>query len=380
MPVDPPQAPCSLALRHGLAAIRQAQSAPGPAGALLLPGAVALALHDGEVLALEASGWALAYDDRGVGLPVAQRVPMSIETVFDIASITKVFTSLVLTQLVESGDVDLAAPVAAYLPEFVDKPDVTVDQLVLHTSGLPWWLPLWSDYPDRATRLEAVLACPLEATAGTRYTYSDLNLITLQLVLERITGASLRSLVQQRVTGPLGMSQTDFGPVPAESVAATERENDAGRGMVRGEVHDENAWSLGGVSAHAGLFSTADDLARLAQCLIDDGRYDGGRLLGKRGLALATANCNTDFADRGHSLVFEIDRPTWMGRLSGPRTVGHTGFTGTSLVIDLDRRAAAILLTNQVHPSRELGSIHPLRCAWADAVADAVDRGVTPTV
>ncbi|MDE9366909.1 serine hydrolase [Luteipulveratus sp. YIM 133132] len=359
-------------LRLGLDAVRRVQVEPGPAGVPLLPGAVALALYGNRVVAREASGWALAYADRdGTPLAAEQRVPMTPETVFDIASITKVFTALVLAQLVEEGAVELGRPVVSYLPEFVDKDAVTVEQLALHTSGLPWWLPLWRDWPDRNARLAAVLRCPLEAPAGTRYTYSDLNLITVQLLLEHVTGQTLDLLVQQRISGPLGMCRTTFGRADATRCAATEDEHDAGRGMVRGEVHDENAWSLGGVSGHAGLFSTADDLARLAQCLIDDGRYDGGRLLGECGLSLATTD-RRGVPGEGRSLVLDIDRPAWMGALSGPRTVGHTGFTGTSLAVDLDRGAAAILLTNRVHPSRERGSIHPVRAAWATAVADAI--------
>ncbi|WP_052595487.1 serine hydrolase domain-containing protein [Luteipulveratus mongoliensis] len=360
-----------LALQDGLHAIRRAQSEPGPEGRPLLPGAVALAIHDGEVVAREASGYAVAYASRDVALPAADRVPMTVDTVFDVASITKVFTTLVLAQLVDEGEIDLGRSATAYLPSFVDKPDVTVGQLALHTSGLPWWLPLWSDWPDRGARLDAVLTCPLEAAAGARYTYSDLNLITLQLLLERVSALGLKELVQQRITLPLGMSSTGFGPLAPSRCAATEDEVDAGRGIVRGEVHDENAWSLGGVSGHAGLFSTADDLALLARCLINGGSYDGGRLLSERGFALVTDDLR-GVEGEGHSLVLEIDRPAWMGGLSGPRTLGHTGFTGTSLVVDLDRRAAAILLTNRVHPRRDLGSIHPLRAAWATAVAGSL--------
>ena len=360
------------AFTQGLDAVRRAQSEPGPTGRPLLPGAVALAMVDGEVVACEASGWAVLYADRaGCEVPPAERVAMTVDTRFDIASISKVFTTLVLTQLVEEGAVDLTSPVVAYLPEFVDKDDVTVEQLAVHTSGLPWWLPLWSDWPTREARLDAVLGCPLEAPAGTRYTYSDLNLITLQLVIEAVTGLSLELLVLQRITGPLGMEHTSYGRVLTELCAATEDEVEAGRGVVRGVVHDENAWSLGGVSGHAGLFSTADDLALLARCLIDEGRYDSGRLLGAAGLDLVTRDLR-GVEGEAHSLAFEIDRPAWMGRLSGPRTIGHTGFTGTSLVVDLDRRAAAVLLTNRVHPSRDLGSIHPVRAAWASAVADAL--------
>ena len=307
----------------------------------------------------EASGHALLYADRArTLLPEADRVPTRRDTVFDVASITKVFTSLTLAALVDRGDVALGEPVRAYLPGFVGKDAITVRHLALHTSGLPWWLPLWSDWPDRAARLDAVLRCPLEAPAGTRYTYSDLNLITLQLVLEAVAGDGLAELVRAHVTGPIGMSRTGFGPVEPSLCAATEDEVDAGRGVVRGEVHDENAWSLGGVSGHAGIFSTAHDLGLLGQAVLDG---FGGRW--------ARDDLSSGATGEQHSLVFELDRPAWMGGLAGPRTMGHTGFTGTSLVIDPDRQAVAVLLTNRVHPTRETPSIHPLRAAFADEVA-----------
>lgn len=324
------------------------------------PGQVRLVRMRDEVVLHDATGFALLYADAsGRLLPEPDRVPMTVDTVFDVASVTKVFTTLVLVRAVEDGLLDLDESVATYLPEFVDKPEVRIRHLALHTSGLPWWLPLWSEWPDRAARLDAVLTCPLEAQPGERYTYSDLNLITLHLLLERVLGAPLEDLVQQFVTDPIGMTDTGFGPIDPVRCATTEDESYAGRGMVRGEVHDENAWSLGGVSGHAGIFSTAHDLGLLGQAVLE----------GRFGSDLVLEDLSSGRVGEQHSLVFEIDRPTWMGGLSGPNTLGHTGFTGTSIVIDREQEVVAVLLTNRVHPTRETPSLHPVRAAFADEVA-----------
>lgn len=325
-----------------------------------VPGQVRLARVRGEVVLHEASGHALLYANGAKSLlPEDDGDALVRDTVFDVASITKVFTTLVLAHAVERRVIDLDEPVQTYLPEFADKSEVHVRHLALHTSGLPWWLPLWRDWPDRDARLHAVLTCPLHAAAGTLYTYSDLNLITLQLLLERVLDASLDALVSRRITDPIGMRDTSFGPVDPARCAATEDEVDAGRGMVRGEVHDENAWSLGGVSGHAGIFSTAQDLGLLGQAVLD----------GDLGGPLVTDDLSSGRTGEQHSLVFEIDRPAWMGDLASSNTLGHTGFTGASIVIDRAREAVAVLLTNRVHPTRETPSIHPLRATFADEVA-----------
>lgn len=329
------------------------------------PGRVASATVGGRVLLEQVDGWALAHDGSGEPLPVEDRVPMRADTRFDLASVTKVFTGLVLVALVEQGRVDLEEPLARRLPGYTGSDEITVRQLAVHTSGLPWWLPLWSDYPDAESRRAAVLACPPEAAPGTRCTYSDLNPILLQLLLEHVTGMGLAQLVREHVTGPIGMAHTGFGPVDPALAAATEVQTDTGRGLVRGQVHDENAWSLGGVSGHAGLFGTAGDLALLGRAVLD------GRLGGP--LVMQDQGSSVDGERR--SLVFELDRPAWMGRSSTPRTLGHTGFTGTSLVLDPVRDTVAVLLTNRVHPTRDTPSLHPVRAAFAERVAALAEGG-----
>lgn len=358
---------------EAIAALQAARTTPVAPGAPLVPGAVGLLAVGADVLTVHATGSAVLYDDHGAPLPERARTPMRPDTVFDVASLTKLFTATVAMQQVETGLLDLDRPVAGYLPDFAagGKAEVTVRQLLTHTSGLEWWLPLWRDWPDRASRIRAALTNPLATPQG-EFVYSDLNLVTLGVLLEKLGGASLDVLVRDGITVPLGMTDTGFGAqlghVPLERFAATEIENDAGRGMVRGEVHDENAWSLGGVAGHAGLFSTADDLLRFTQVFTG---HDP-RILNEDSVNAMTSNLNPELPDDAHGIGFEIDQPRYMGELSGPCTIGHTGFTGTSLVADLTSGATAILLTNAVHPRRPEASINALRARWATAAARSV--------
>ncbi|MGW8567417.1 serine hydrolase [Isoptericola sp. NPDC055881] len=358
------------------AAVAQVRSHEQPVGSAtypLYPGAVGLMGYEGKVVRTDASGWAVAYGDRGVALPADQRVPMREDTIFDLASVSKLFTSIAVVQLIQEGRVGLEEPVATYLPEFAagGKQDVTVRQLLTHTSGFVAWLPLWSKYPDRESRIAAVMAQPLDAPPGTRYLYSDLNLITLGVLVERLRGEPLDQVVAHRITGPLGMTDTGYNPTAVDRTAATEYQSSPPRGVVRGEVHDENAWSLGGVAGHAGVFSTAGDLAILSQALLNGGRYGKARILSPASVRLMVTDFNTAFPGDAHGLGFELDQRWYMDAMSGPQTAGHTGYTGTSIVIDFDTHSFAILLTNRVHPSRNSGSINGARREWAHGLAYA---------
>jgi CubicO group peptidase (beta-lactamase class C family) len=357
--------------------VRGHEQAPA-GGHPMYAGAVALMGHDGAVVARDASGFALRYEDATTELPRDQWVPMREDTIFDLASVSKLFTSIAAVQLIEDGTVELEAPVAAYLPEFAanGKESVTVRHLLTHTSGFTSWLPLYSRYPDKASRIRAVMDAPLKNPVGSTYLYSDLNLITLGVLVERLTGQGLDEVVRDRVTAPLGMDDTGYNPADRTRTAATEYQSTPARGMVWGEVHDENAWSLGGVAGHAGVFSTADDLAVLCQALLNGGTYDGARILSRKSVALLITNFTEDFPGDDHGLGFELDQRWYMDALSGPRTAGHTGYTGTSMVIDFASHSFAILLTNRVHPSRSWGSNNAARREWARGLAMAM--GVRP--
>jgi CubicO group peptidase (beta-lactamase class C family) len=351
---------------------------PDPAsGHPLFSGAVGLLAHDGVVVERATAGYALRYADAaGTELPDADKVPMRTNTIFDMASVSKLFTSVIVMQLVERGQVDTDAPVATYLPEFGvnGKESITVAQLLTHTSGLVSWLPLWSAYPDVPSRIKAVMDVAPHNPPGTVYEYSDLNLITLGVMVERLTGKTLDTLVAERITGPLHMVDTGYNPPASklDRIAATEYEAAPPRGMVRGSVHDENAWSLGGVAGHAGVFSTAGDMAILAQTILNGGVYRGHRILREDTVTALLTNHNQNFPGDDHGFGFELNQMWYMGGLSGPRTAGHTGFTGTDVIIDPASRSFAILLTNRVHPSRNWGSINIARETLCTGLAKAL--------
>nr|WP_240449517.1 serine hydrolase domain-containing protein [Streptomyces harenosi] len=337
---------------------------PWAAGAVVVAGR-------GPVLAVEeAAGWAVryaAYDpqtDAGVELPAASRVPATVATPFDLASLTKLFTAVAAVQQIERGTLGLDARVGSYLPEFhaAARHGVTVRQLLTHTSGLRPELPLYA-CAGEGERLARLRAEPPAEAPGT-YRYSDLNMLLLQHVLERVTGRSLDVLVRDGITRPLGMTATRFGPCP--EAAATEDQRRpwarADRGMLRGVVHDENAWALGGVAGHAGLFSTGRDLAVFCRALLAGGAYGPARILGPGYVELLLSPPGLGFA---------LDQPWFMGELAGRGAAGHTGFTGTMLVLDRATDTFLVLLANTVHPRRRPADNGP-RAAAGTRVARAV--------
>ncbi|MGA5126103.1 serine hydrolase [Streptomyces pseudogriseolus] len=386
------------ALRHGSA--REAGLLPGPltqlvadAEAFLRPspqhpwyaGAVLLAGRGRTVALHRPIGMAVryqAYDettDTGVEFPADQQIAMAEDTVFDLASVSKLFTSILAVQQIERGGLTLEAPVASYLPDFgrAGKQDVTIRQLLTHTSGFRAWIPLYEapTYEDKVRRVyDEALANP----PGTAYLYSDLNLISLQLVLEQVTGRKLDVLLREEITGPLGMRRTRYNP-PASwkpRIAATEdaRKPWSGldRGLVWGEVHDENAYSLGGVAGHAGVFSDAWDLAVLARTLLDGGAHGRERILRPESVELMFTDFNTAFPGDEHGLGFELYQHWYMGAMATPRTAGHTGFTGTALVLDPTTDSFLVVLGNSVHPVRSWRSGSAPRVAAANQLARAV--------
>ncbi|MER6184754.1 serine hydrolase [Streptomyces sp. NPDC001652] len=352
---------------------------PWYAGAVLLAGrGDTVALHRPIGMAVRYS----AYDektDTGVEFPPEDRIPMAEDTVFDLASVSKLFTSILAVQQIERGALELEGAVAAYLPEFAGagKRDITIRQLLTHTSGFRAWIPLYNA-PTYEEKLQLIWnEAPLNPP-GTKYLYSDLNLISLQLVLEKITGRTLDTLLHDEITAPLGMRRTRYNP-PASwrpRIAATEdaRKPWSGldRGLVWGEVHDENAFSLGGVAGHAGVFSCAWDLAVLGRTLLNGGSYGRVRILRRESVELMFTDFNTAFPGDEHGLGFELYQHWYMGAMATPRTAGHTGFTGTSLVLDPTTDSFLIVLGNSVHPVRSWRSGSAPRVAAANNLARAV--------
>ncbi|TXS52501.1 class A beta-lactamase-related serine hydrolase [Streptomyces sp. uw30] len=348
-------------------------------------GAVLLAGRGGTVALHEPIGMALryqAYDektDTGVEFPPGQQLPMAQDTVFDLASVSKLFTSILAVQQIERGALGLEATVASYLPDFgrAGKQDITIRQLLTHTSGFRAWIPLYAA-PTYEEKLQLIWnEAPLNPP-GTKYLYSDLNLISLQLVLEKITGRALDTLLHEEITGPLGMRRTRYNPPAAwkPGIAATEDArlpwSGLDRGLVWGEVHDENAFSLGGVAGHAGVFSNAWDLAVLGRTLLNGGAYGRCRILEPDSVELMFTDFNTAFPGDEHGLGFELYQHWYMGAMATPRTAGHTGFTGTSLVLDPTTDSFLVVLGNSVHPVRSWRSGSAPRVATANDMARAV--------
>lgn len=299
------------------------------------------------------------------------------QTIWDIASLTKVVgMTTAMMQLVETRAVTLDAPVQRYLPEWQGlwKDRVTVRHLLTHSSGLRAHRELFREVETASEAQQLVLATPLDTVPGLRYVYSDLGAILLGMIIERVSGQPLDAYLQARVFGPLKMADTRYHPRldDIERVAPTEKDPWRGRHL-RGEVHDENAFRLGGVSAHAGLFSTAADLARFAQALLNGGELDGVRIARPSTIAEFTRVQDPRLSHR--ALGWETPNGTnSAGRLMKPPAFGHTGFTGTSLWIDPANDLFIILLTNRVNPSRENSRIGPIRTTIADVAARAVQQ------
>ena len=314
-------------------------------------------------------------------LSVDQSRPVDRRTVYDLASLTKVVAlTTVVMMTVDQGRLDLDQPVSRYLPEFAgpDKAAVTVRHLLTHSSGLRAHRPLWQEAPNAPQAIALVLATPLDTTPGTRMVYSDLGAILLTKIVERIHGRSIDRLFDRLVGQPLGLQATRFRP-PAgwrDRLAPTEQDPWRGR-VVHGEVHDENAAFLGGVSGHAGLFGTAEDLLRFGEWLLAVRRGDPGLA---PGLSLSVIR---EFTRRqelvpGSSRALGWDTPS-AGSSAGTRlsaeSFGHTGFTGTSIWIDPTRDLAVVLLSNRVNPTRDNPRLGPLRILVADRTVSALESG-----
>ncbi len=292
-----------------------------------------------------------------------------LNTLWDIASLTKVVgMTTAMMQLVETGKVVLDAPAQRYLPEWTgrNKERVTVRHLLTHSSGLPAFIQMWkvTGTADSARRL--VLDAPLDTTPGARMVYSDLGAILLGMIVERVSGETLDGYLTKHVFTPLKMPDTRYRPT-AELLARTApTERDPWRGRhLRGEVHDENAFLLGGVSAHAGLFSSASDLARFARAMLNGGTLDSVRIVKHVTIRDFTRAQNILLSHR--ALGWETPNGTnSAGRLLRRPAFGHTGFTGTSIWIDPSNDLFIVLLTNRVNPSRENSRIGPVRTTIAD--------------
>ncbi len=332
-----------------------------------IPGAVLVVGHDGQVI------YRKAYGERALE---PRREAMTVDTIFDVASLTKVIvTTTAVMQLVERGKVRLNDPVAKYLPEFAQngKEDITVRQLLTHYSGLEPDLDRKMAWEGKEAAYRMAFAETPEDPPGSKFSYSDINFIVLGALVERVSGESLDEYAEQHIFAPLKMMHTRFNPPIAvragwiEKIAPTQY--DENERMLRGVVHDPTARRMGGVAGHAGLFSTAADLARFAQALLNGG--DG--ILSALMVEKMTTPQQPPSAPVLRGFGWDIDSPfsSNRGDLFPVGGYGHTGFTGTSMWIDPTTQSYIILLTNAVHP-RGKGNAIALRSKVATAVAAAL--------
>src|ERR1700726_2269148 len=333
-----------------------------------IPGAVLLVGHDGHVV------YRKAYGNRALEPKIEA---MTVDTVFDLASLTKVIaTTTAVMQLFEQGRVRMNDPVAKYLPEFAQngKEDITLRQLMTHYSGLAPDLDLTTPWEGKGTAYQLAFVEPPETTPGSGFVYSDINFIMLGALVEKVSGETLDAYTTQHIFAPLKMTRTRFVPPAAWRPKIAPTQYDDKEHMLRGEVHDPTARRMGGVAGHAGLFSTGDDLAKLAQALLNG----GGRILSAGTVQKMTSPEQPPTASAVRGFGWDIDSPfsSNRGDLLPVGSFGHTGFTGTSLWIDPTTRTYIIVLTNAVHP-RGKGSAVALRSKIATAVAAALPLTVT---
>jgi len=332
-----------------------------------IPGAVVLIGHDGQVI------YRKAFGERALE---PRREPMSVDTIFDVASLTKVVaTSIAVTQLVQKGQVRVNEPVAKYIPEFAEngKEEITVRELLTHFSGLPKDLDLSEPWEGRETVLHMAYSAKPIFAPGSQFLYSDVNFIVLGALVERVSGMSLDQYSRKYIFLPLNMTHTRFLPPAAWLPKIAPTQFDEHDKMLRGVVHDPTARRIGGVAGHAGVFSTADDLAKFAQALLS-----GSTILSPLMVEKMTTPQQPPTSTVLRGFGWDIDSPfsSNRGDLLPVGSFGHTGFTGTSLWIDPTTRTYIIILTNAVHP-RGKGSAVALRSKVATAVASALPLTVT---
>jgi uncharacterized protein YbbC (DUF1343 family)/CubicO group peptidase (beta-lactamase class C family) len=332
-----------------------------------IPGAVVLVWHNGQVI------YRKAFGNQSLE---PRREPMTVDTIFDIASLTKVVaTTTAVMQLVQKGEVRLNDPVTKYLAEFGEngKEDITVRNLLTHFSGLREDFDLDPPWKGRDAAFRLAFAEKPMYSPGSRFLYSDTNFIALGALVERVAGTTLDAYCAKNIFTPLQMTHTRFLPPTAwrRKIAPTEYDEEGK--MLRGVVHDPRARRMGGVAGHAGVFSTADDLSKFAQALLN-----GSPILSKEMVEKMTTPQQPPTAQVLRGLGWDIDSPfsSNRGDLLPVGSFGHTGFTGTSMWIDPTTRTYIILLTNAVHP-RGKGSAIALRSKVATAVAAAIPLTVS---
>ncbi len=310
------------------------------------------------------------------------------DTIYDLASVTKVVATTTAVMLLEQDSrIDINLPVARYLPEWMNaaakdpnpawRAKVTVRNLLLHDSGLPAHDKFYEQVRGRKNVIERVLAEPLASEPGTKVEYSDLGFILLGEIIERLTGRELDEFAREEIFEPLGMKHTMFVPPNTirKMIPPEEKDGEGRKGVIQGEVHDGNAYAMGGISGHAGLFSTAGDLAIFAQMMLNGGIYAHHRLLQRSTIDEFTARVAVGNSARALGWDVPVE-PSSSGDYFSPHSFGHTGFTGTSIWADPEKQLFVILLTNRVYPTAENIKIRQVRPILHDAIVEGL--GLAP--
>lgn len=333
-----------------------------------IPGAVIHVSYEGKTVLQKAIGNRVVFPDKQ---------PMELNTVFDLASLTKVVATLpIILKLLENGLIRLDDRAAFFLPEFEKngKETITIRHLLTHTSGLPAHIPFHLEALHTEQILQRIYGQELVAQPGERVIYSDLGLITLYKIIETLTGEKFEAYVKKEIFDSLNMKETGFNPsFERNRYAATEYSEKLGE-YKNGIVHDENTESMGGISGHAGLFSTIHDLANFTKMIENNGMFEGKRVLSEASIALSRKNY-TPFDSEYRGLGWILKSPAFSscGDFFSSSSYGHTGFTGTSIWFDPRIKLHVILLTNRVHFGRQ-DAILRLRPRLHNIIRTSLDK------
>ncbi len=331
------------------------------------PGAVLLVWKDGKIIYENAFGH-LIYDDS------SSRV--TTNTIYDLASLTKVIASTTAAMIcVDRGLFSIDDKAARYIPQFGEngKENITIKNLLLHNSGLPAYKKFYALYNTPDEVLNDIYSTVPVYPAGTKTVYSDLGMIVLGKIIEKVTGKTLDNFCNSEIFKPLGMNDTYFNPPSALKfrIAPTEFDKYWRNRLLIGEVHDETASLLKGVSGHAGLFSTAGDISKLLQMLLQKGIFEGKRIIDSSTVKLFTSKQSNE---RGLGWDIKSAAGSSAGSLFSDRSYGHTGFTGTSVWTDPEKDLFVVFLTNRVYPTRNNNKIIKIRPELHDLVIKAAER------
>jgi len=333
------------------------------------PGAVVLVEEKGEIVFEKAFGH-FTYDKSSS--------PVKLNTLFDLASLTKVISTTNGAMIcIDRRLFKLDDDVSKYIPEFAQngKGNITIRNLLLHNSGLPAFKQYYKMYNNSRDVLNDIYASKLIYTTGTKTVYSDLGIITLGKIIEKVSGMKLDEFAQKEIFNPLGMENTMYNPPDSlkNKCAPTELDNYWRHKQIQGEVHDETASMLNGVAGHAGLFSTAEDISKVLQMLLQKGNYNGRQLIKPETISLFTKR-QSENSTRGLGWDTKSRKGSSAGSLFSADSYGHTGFTGTSVWTDPERKLFVVFLTNRVYPTRANHKLYKVRPALHNAVIRAIEN------